>query len=290
MYKLRVENENGAELILQPSRDYTIASIEGLTPPPANIGGVPTPSADGQTLSNTRIDTRTIVLTIYINNPVEKNRINLYNYFRTKRLVKLFYSNGIRDVMTEGYVELIDINLFSMRQAAQITIKCLNPYLVSAIGKSATLSHTTKTFEFPFSHPDAGKIISEYENKNALYIEYGGDVENGCLITARARGVIYSPITIYDEINHTSMKFNLKLPENTRLEINTEPRHKSAYVIENGIRTNVIDDLDPSSTWLALKPGPNVFAYTVGKFNNIENYNKRFLTITFGYREDFLGV
>lgn len=297
MYSLRVENENGGELMLQPNSNYTIGHIEGLNPPPAAISGISLPVSDGQILSNSRIDTRHIVLTIYINNPVETNRIELYKFFRVKRLVRLFFKNGARDLMAEGYVETFEFDLFSMRQAAQISIRCVNPYLLNNIDIIVELSASTKGFYYPFATPDPpGKAMSE-RNKvpGVINIENNGDVESGCLITITAQSKTPTPITIFDEVTRTSMTIGRSLNESDTLMIDTRPGQRSITYQAAGKNqtTNWVKYLSSDSTWLTMKPGTNVFSYQVGtaKVNTPTGRgNLKTIEILFNYRENFLGV
>ena len=296
MYSLRVENENGGELMLQPNPNYTIGHIEGLNPPPAAISGISLPVSDGQILSNSRIDTRHIVLTIYINNPVETNRIELYKFFRVKRLVRLFFKNGTRDLMAEGYVETFEFDLFSMRQAAQISIRCVNPYLLSKIDKRAELRFNTESFEYPFEIPDPpGEVMSERKRHGVLTLKNEGDVESGCLIRIKALRATPTPIRIFDEVSNTSMTIGQSMSKNSTLTIDTKPGQRSisynAYNSKSAI--NWVKYLTIDSKWITIKPGVNVFAYQVGndKLDTSQGQaNLKLVEITFTYRENFLGV
>ena len=46
------------------------------------------------------------------------------------------------------------------------------------------------------------------------------------------------------------------------LNINTNKGQKSVTYISNAVSTNVINDLDASSTWLQLDTGQNMMLYT----------------------------
>lgn len=297
MYSLRVRNENDEELILQPNSNYTIGHIEGLNPPPAEISGISLPVSDGQILSNSRIDTRHIVLTIYINNPVETNRIELYKYFRVKRLVRLFFKNGARDLMAEGYVETFEFDLFSMRQAAQISIRCVNPYLLNNIDKTFKLSRASTGFSYPFEIPDPpGESMSERKKvPGVINIENNGDVESGCLIKIIARTDTSSPITIFDEVTRTSMTIAQSLKKSDTLIIDTRSGQRSITYQAAGksMSVNWVKYLTTGSKWLTINPGKNVFSYQVGTadVNTPTGYKNLYsIVIIFSYRENFLGV
>lgn len=296
MYRLIVEvPETGNAEILQPSNNYTIASIEGLSPPLATISGVPLPISDGQVFSNARIDTRTIVLTIYINNPVETNRIKLYSIFPTKRLVRLNYANGTRNVMTEGYVETFETNLFAMRQVAQVTIKCLHPYFEDTTEKMETLDHTTKYTEFPFSIEDPpGAEMSTKKEYAGLRIENDGDIASGCTIEIHSHTSVpeNSVVAIYNETSNERMQLVTDLSYGTRIIINTRPGQRIIRRTDLGYPgfQNWINHLDTSvSTWLTINPGVNVFSYEVNSGTTI-SHNPKTAEITFTYRTNYLGV
>ena len=124
MYSLKVENERGEALELTGNPNYTVYKIEGLNPPQATINSSVNTTTDGSSINSVRLENRNIVIYTTIEGDVEANRINLYKYFPVKKTVKLYFSNSSREVYIEGKVELIECDLFSNKQVAQISIIC----------------------------------------------------------------------------------------------------------------------------------------------------------------------
>lgn len=283
MYTLKVENTNGEILYLQPNPSYIIALIDGLNPPKANINGTSITNSDGQVLNQSRIDTRNIVITMYINEPVETNRINLYKFFRNKNLIKIYYENGTRKIMTEGYVETFEFDLFAARQAAQISIKCLDPYLKSAEEIYSEMSNTESLFEFPFDLSEMGQVMSEYSSQIETHIVSDGEVTTGCIIEIRANGAVTSPITIYESVENKIMKINADMQNGDLITINTNKGNKRISRTRGTVITNLINYLDDSSEWFNIRPGENVLTFSAGT-------NADLLEITIRHYDNYLGV
>ena len=157
MFTCKIENNRNNILTLtQIESVYQIIDISGLNPPKAQI--------------NTS-------LTIKINGDVEKNRINLYKFFRIKELCKFYYKNSTRDVYIEGYVETVDVDLFTNNEIMQISILCPNPYFKNAEEIIDDISKVLSAFEFPFaintsepipfSNIDISKITNVYNNSES---------------------------------------------------------------------------------------------------------------------------
>lgn len=268
MPKLIVENERGERLQLSQNTNYNITSIEGLDPPEANVNIAENANFDGGTEKNSRLNTRNIVLTIVIEYPVEANRIALYKYFRAKKHCTLYFSNGARSVRTEGIVESFECNAWSKKQIAQISILCPNPYLIDTQQQDASFSVVESLFEFPFSIPAAGIEFSRMEyNKEETII--AGDIETGMDIQFIAVGSATNP-TLYNTETLESLKVNISLVKGDVLRVNTTKGQKSITYTHEGVTTNVINDLEPGSTWLQLQAGENKLLYTAD--SNAENF------------------
>ena len=129
MFTLKVENSKGAILELTDNEEnYQITKISGLNPPNANINTSNYANSDGFSFDSSRIPNRQVVITVYINGDVEKNRLTLYKYFRNKEWCKIYYESESRNVYIEGYVQTLEVSPFDMKQIAQISILCPNPY------------------------------------------------------------------------------------------------------------------------------------------------------------------
>ena len=85
MFTLRIENKRGEQFTLSGSPDYTILGIDGIASMSATINTSNTGLRDGGDYNSARANMRNIVLTVGINNPVEINRIRLYQYFKTSK-------------------------------------------------------------------------------------------------------------------------------------------------------------------------------------------------------------
>lgn len=281
MPKLIVENERGERLQLSQNTNYNITSIEGLDPPKANVTIAENANFDGGTEKNSRLNTRNIVLTIVIGYPVEANRIALYKYFREKKHCTLYFSNGTRNVRTEGIVESFDCNAWSKKQIAQISILCPNPYLIDTTQQDVNFSVIQSLFEFPVSIPAAGIEFSrmEYDREETII---AGDIETGMDIRFMAIGSATNP-TIYNTETLESMKVNISLENGDVLRINTTRGQKAITFTHEGVTTNVINDLEPGSTWLQLQAGVNKLLYTAD--SNPEN-----LIVNIEYNTLYEGV
>lgn len=260
MYSLKVENDRGQALNLTNNPKYTVFKIEGLNPPQATINSSVNTTTDGSSINSVRLESRNIVIYTTINGDIEANRINLYKYFPIKKSVKLYFSNGTRDVYIEGTVELIECDLFTSRQVAQISLICPKPYFKAVAELVTMFSDVSKLFEFPFSISKAGVEISAITTNLRRSIVNVGDVETGVIIKLFATGTVVNP-TLYDVLQRTHLKLNFTMRPSDTLVINTNVGEKSIVLIRDGVTYNAMGYLVQDSTWFKLLAGDNVFTY-----------------------------
>lgn len=260
MYSLSVENNRGEVLDLTNSENYTVYKITGLNPPKATINSSVNATTDGSSVNSTRVESRNIVIYMAIDGEIETNRINLYKYFPIKKSVTLYFKNDTRDVMIEGVVEIIECDLFTNRQVAQISIICPQPYFKAVEDIISYFSDITSLFEFPFSIPEAGMEFSIITNNIRKSIINTGDIETGVIIELFANGTVVNPI-IYDVLKQTYFKLNLTLQASDLLVINTNVGEKSVTLIRNGVSSNAMGYMSQDSSWFKLEAGDNVFTY-----------------------------
>lgn len=159
MYTLIAQNKYGDQLELTHNMAYVIENIEGLDPPDAVINTTRNANADGSIFNSAYVDNRQISITMAINSPAEANRINLYKYFKNKYPVRLYYTNGTRDVYIDGYCKTIQIELFQKKQIAQIIIVCPEPFFTGADDTMVEFSSIQELFEFPFSVEESKNLL-----------------------------------------------------------------------------------------------------------------------------------
>ena len=260
MYECRVKNNNGEVLNLTTSSKYTLYKITGLQPPVSMINTSTNATSDGVTENSVRVDKRNIVLYIALEGDIEESRINLYKYFPLKKNITIYFKNGRRDVRIEGKVELMECDLFSNRQVAQISVICPQPYFKAINDIVSYFSEISKLFEFPFSIPASGIEFSAITTNIRKSIINSGDVPSGLIIDMYAIGTVVNPV-IYDVFKRTHIKLMLTMEANDRIIINTNQGEKSVTLIRGGVATNILGYLYPDSTWLTLEAGDNVFTY-----------------------------
>lgn len=259
-YELKVKNDKGEVLNLSTSPNYTVYKVTGLQPPQVSLHSSNNATSDGITVSGAKAEARNIVIYVAMNNDIESSRINLYKYFPVKKVVTLFFKNGSRDVSIEGYVELIECDLFTSRQVAQISIICPQPYFKAVDELVSHFSDITSQFTFPFSIPAEGMAFSSITANVRKSIINSGDVESGIIISLFATGTVVNPV-VYDVFERTHIKFNFTMQPNDEIIIDTNVGRKAVKLVRNGISSNLLGYIAADSTWLTLKAGDNVFTY-----------------------------
>ena len=267
MYSLKVENDRGNTLELTNNPNYTVFKIEGLNPPQATINSSVNTTTDGSNINSVRLENRNIVIYIAMEGDVEANRINLYKYFPVKKNVKLMFSNEARNIYIEGYVELVECDLFTSREVAQISIICPRPYFKDVNDLVTTFGDVSSMFEFPFSIPKSGIEISAITTNQRKSIVNTGDIETGIIIKLFAVGTVVNPV-IYDVLNRTQLKLNFTMLASDTIVINTNVGEKSIELIRDGVTYNAMGYMAQNSSWFELQSGDNVFTYDADSGNS----------------------
>lgn len=267
MFTLKVENDRGDILNLTGNSNYIVYKIEGLNPPQANINASENTTTDGSSINSVRVESRNIVIYTTIEGDIEANRIQLYKYFPVKKTVTLYFTNGSRNVRISGVVELIECDLFTEKQIAQISIICPKPYFRAVEELVTNFSDVLSTFTFPFSIPKSGVEISSITTNVRKSIINTGDIETGAVITLFATGTVVNPV-IYDVLKRTQLKLNYTMQISDTIVINTNVHEKSITLVRNGVATNILGHMALNSDWLTLEAGDNVFTYDCDSGNN----------------------
>lgn len=260
MYHLIVENEAGDKLELTNNRNYDVLSVVGTNPPVAAINTVNVVGMDGSKFNSSRVQQRNIVITLNIQQPIEANRLILYNFFRVKRWVKLYYKNSRRDVYIEGYVESLENNPWSQAQQPQISIICPQPYWLSTSETTVDFSNSKAAFEFPFSIPSEGIEFSTLEQIVSEVVNVG-DVQTGGIITFFATADQIVNPKFYNRTANTFFGIDIEMSQGDLITVNSLIGQKSVTLLREGVTTNILSDRTDGSTWLTLEPGENEVSF-----------------------------
>lgn len=271
MYTVIVENAKGQQLDL--NKNYH-TEITGLTPPNASVNMSKVSGVDGSQFNSAAVNSRNIVLTIYPKQPVEVNRLRLYDYFLVGQTIKIYYKNGLRNVYTEGYVETIDGTFFTNREALQISILCPDPYFKGAGEIVADISKLVSLFEFPFAIDVAGIPLSEFNEYLIGQITNDGNVSTGLVIELTANGTVVNPV-IYDADTRDSMGLRLTMQANDLIRITTIKGKTGVELIRGGLTTNIINTILDDATWFQARPGTNFYTYIVD--DGLDNLSVKFM-------------
>lgn len=271
-YSIAVTNPKGEELELMSSSAYTVTSVTGMNPPKANINTSENALIDGATFNSAKIKTRNIVVELVFNEPIEKNRIELYRYIKLKQKHRLKLTNGMRRVTIDGYVESVEISYFNKRETAQISFICPDPALYSYEESQIDFSVVRSLFEFPFSIEAAGIPFSELEANSMRSIVNEGDLPTGFVVRFRALGDATNPIIVNANTGE-QMKVNVSMTAGQIVEIDTREGRKTVKLIDDGVETNLLNEFIYDSTWMTLDAGANVMQVGADSYpENVETY------------------
>lgn len=279
---ITVRNYLNKEITLELARPeksgLLISSIEGLGPTKATINVTDISTGDGGVFNSSRLDKRNIVMKMYFlqtaTESIEDIRQKTYVYFPIKKKVTLTIVTDKRTVMTEGYVESNEPDIFSSQESCQISIICPDPFFYSPTNATTSFSGIKSSFNFPFTNTSLSTPIlemGELQNRTEQVIVYDGNSEIGMTIYIHSLGEAEN-ITILNVLTGEKMILNTdKLSSimdtstgiiaGDTIVISTIRGDKSITLLREGVTTNILNCLEKGSKWFTLLKGDNIFSY-----------------------------
>ena len=227
----------GQTLNLSNNVNYALISAAGVTPPKAEVNTSPLATKDGSLFNSSRLQNRNIVLTVCPVGNVEQARLGLYSFFKAKQAVQLELKTASRDVVIDGWVESVNGDLFSPRQAIQISIICPDPYF-----------------------RDKDETVVNYSSQAATLVN-GSDDAVGFVTEFTASGAVEG-VTLVNSTNGQSFAVSVTLASGDKLILNTKRGEKSVKKVHNGTETSVINLMDVNSDWVQLEVGSNSLSFS----------------------------
>lgn len=257
--KIVVKNHIGQSVELDPF-NYPVVSVDGLTPTGATINTSNVATVDGTFFNSSYVNQRNIVLTITPNVEAERARLFLYQYFKPKYPVTLYFKTRTRDVYIEGYVETFEGSLYDQKQSFQISVICPQPFFNDVKESVTELSKTVNNFTFPFYIPEEGVIFSYIDDDAEVNVKNKGEETTGAIIQLVANGHIVEP-TIYNRTTGDKFTIMVEMSNGDNIVIDTRRGQKTIEMISDGVTTNILNKIAKGSKWLSLVQGDNIFRY-----------------------------
>lgn len=263
MFTLKIENYLGEIFELtHDTKKYAVIGVQGLTLPPVTVNTSTGGAVDGSFYNSSHVEQRNIVIDIIIRGDIESNRKQLYRIFNAKRKSTIYFKNKNRDVKIEGYVELLDGDLFTEAQQMQISIICPRPYFHALEEIYSELSLIVRELEFPVAF-DEPIPISEIAEAPSAVIENSGDVECGVEIMV----TFSAAASEFKIVNSTTQKYfglTYSFQAEDELKISTISGALAATVTRDAQEINVLNGMQAGSEWIKLEIGENVLTFTAG--------------------------
>ena len=262
MFSLIYKNDRNQSIDLTNSLLFHLLPPEGLDPPEAEIITTTSPYMPGSKYRRSQIASRLITLHFSFKGDAEKGRLQLYKHFRSGKGGTLYYSSE-RQVLIGCYVRDITIDRGALPVTGSILLECPEPYFKALDYLIEDLGYILGNFEFTLELPEEGIEFGTIDYNATKTIINTGDVDLGLTIELIANGAVVNP-KIFNYDTNEAFILNLTMAKGDYIIITTSVGEKAVtlYTYVNGKLTenNIINYVDPSSKWLKLLVGDNVFS------------------------------
>lgn len=284
-----------------------VLNVTGVTPIGAEIYITPFASIDGGIFAGSRVPSRNVVMTLGMYQKdlgngklgsIEDSRRILYNFFRIKDPVNLVFYTDTRISQIIGYVESCEVDIFSDHEEATVSIVCVSPWFKSEGITKVGFSGVRALFEFPFESKQGSTKPENLLEFGSISIDtrtdlfYSGDIKIGFELEISFQSDEFHNIYLYNMdtrerlILYTDLVEQItgyKLDKGDEIHISTVSGSKTAYLLRDGIFTNVIQMVDKDSNWFQLTKGNNVFAFA-------SDYGVENIVIKMVYQDTYGGI
>lgn len=257
--EIKVKNHLGQIMEIDPLK-YPVVNASGLTPASATVNTSNIASVDGTFFNSAATNQRNIVLTITPNIEAEKARLFLYQYFKPKYPLTLYFKTKYREVYIDGYVETFEGGLYEQKQSFQISVICPQPFFVDVNTDIITQTKVVDNFTFPFFTPASGITLSSIITLEGGAIMNKGEETTGAVIEMSARGTVLEP-TVYNRTTGEKFTVQVELQAGDLVRIDTRRGEKSVVLLSHGETTNILNRITQDSKWLTLPAGENIFTF-----------------------------
>lgn len=283
MYTAKLYQSDAGYLVLTDfTSEYHVTDITGLGPSGAHINMTNYARTDGAILNSKKLNPKTITITIILEGDVEAARQQVYNYFRTKEAARFYFANGSRDAYIDGWVQSVEVDLFSMSEQMILTLFCPDPYFQADEEITVSLRFQPKRFYFPFAIDQDDPVeFSVYDDQNRVVVENDSDTPTDF----EAEAVFYqasSEIVISNLTTGQSIGVAYSFEQDDVLTICTKRKQKSVKLTRGGTVLSLVEYMTAGSTFPEIVPGENEFNYSVDGGDGDDNaevsitYNRRY--------------
>lgn len=235
MFSLYVDSTN-----LTADPRFSVINVDGLNPVSTTIN-TSANSGDGSVFNSAFLQPRNIVIAVVFNGNIEDTRKAFYSIFPLKSRITLRVKNKNYDVSIKGYVEAIDIALFSQRQQAQVSVVCPNPFFTnwgSTVARSTVISGVPTI---------AATNTGDFEVGFYLNVTFTGDVEN---------------LNVRNTTTGKSFVVSTTFQNHDNFILTTRRNELSVQRWRSGINTTILSSVEDDSDWVRLAKGSNTLTVT----------------------------
>lgn len=219
---------------------FSVINVDGLNPVPTTIN-TSANSGDGSVFNSAFLQPRNVVITVVFNGDIEDTRKAFYSIFPLKSRITLRVKNKNYDVSINGYVEAIDIALFSQRQQAQVSVVCPDPFFTN---RGSTVARSTVVSGVPTI---AATNTGDFEVGFYLNVTFAGDVEN---------------LNVRNTTTGKSFIVSTTFQNNDNFILTTRRNELSVQRFRSGVTTTLLNFVEDGSDWVRLAKGDNTLTVT----------------------------
>lgn len=289
--KISCVNENGVQLDFTDAfTPWLLENCEGIYEVRNNVATSENTMTDGSTYQGSSTEMRNIVLTLRDLPEADHaaNRRFLYSLFKAKSPGVFTYYEGETEKRIDYYVESVEIDSVPRSRRATVSLLCPDPFFVDLDDISVQMAGWVANFQWQHEFSAQGE---EFGYRTAEYMK---TIENesaadhiGLTITIEAFGPAQNPSITHVEqgesIEIGTESQPLNLVSGDKVIITTHTNNKHAYLVRDGVKTDINEYLSEDSEFLQIMSGDNTFGYSAASGDS-------YLSVTISFRYRYTGV
>ncbi len=287
---LRFINSKNESVEFSVKKPFILNEVDGLSGVGATEVTYKGFTQDGEEYQSSNLESRQIVIrfTLLCNSAEEliniRSKIN--RVFNPKLGVGLLYYSymGIERVINCVADGTPVMPIISKKRdcTGEIILLAHNPYFRDLAENKVNIAQWKGSLKFPLAIKQPGVTMGIKQPSLIVNVANNGDVKSGMVIEFTARGTVKNP-SLFNVNTREYIKLNRTMVKGEKITINTNYGQKKIISEVDGVKKDILNYYDLTSTFLQLEIGDNLFRYDA-----TENLNN--LEVSIYYTNKYIGV